>query len=1063
MSKGVYRSKKSRKATPRKPNPIPKKQSEGDLDERLDQFLERFEPKSLPHYGKQHFLLEHYILKQRKDILKKIEGMTEPDRKSLALSMQLSNLFLKKYHLDPGFHLEINLQMDEKPELMRQIQREIFAFLIDQQSLPPVSELTKEMEEEFKLYKANKLIERSIHPWTSNLFFSTGLIRDDLKERHFYQMWKKCEELGTRIDTLATESLLLELMMGEYYGHVLFQDLTLQRNPGNTQYYFLESTREIVEKLDFSALDYLESQRKNLLHFDDVPKIIDSLKYPNLTQILKELLPHTKDVVQDQDPITQVQLKTELTQVLAVLFFEKMESNKQFALLNRFDGLESVFTHLKDNLSLYPLENIIPDFPIWESLNLLPEIQAIIENHLPQDLKQTTPTDKKLLLKYKCRAYIARSLINEALNSLKSEFAEIEEWINAPSSLKKPDDSDWFHLELLNLLGEIYCTLGDEQKIDALVELYRNLINKSADDRVKLKLNVQLAILHRRERNFAREMLLLEDLQPIIEFFRSGKQMNPVEVTLSLFPLGITASENNDPNRIIAHQMKFSTPEFLKLEPTIPKMFETYCLYADLRWKYIKSVPNIVDLERMEHHLHFERIRDNCLAYQSMATFKKAIEEIQTVRQDLLIAPLDQEEVSIYIESCTFPNLYLGDFRSTIDHLQRAIKNNPLDFYFYSYLFILYAITGNLGAVKEILLKLYSYERSAIPNFYWYLKKCFQNVMIWAKSQKFASIIIPLIKEIGRDLKDENRIAKVCCDVGIAIADLGYSEEAIQYFNQALQHTDEIKFKAQIVNNIGSVYSDQQLLEKALDSFEEGRKLDPTNLTTWMNIAKIHTFQVNYHRAKKILEEARKQFENHADAKMAIDIELAAAELGEKSNINLSLVKDPTVLSHIRYALHLIQNLNFIPGAKDYTGPIFTALANAFTCLFELKLGSIFLQDISKKYGKGASIPKEDWKQIPWGLQEMWKGKSIGVGQLARLIQDIQEEHPNPMVKELAQQIPSSLIEEDLTAIENLGSKLEPLRNPASHGKILDWNTFTKNIGDVTVLLNQVIEIFSRF
>ncbi len=139
---------------------------------------------------KWNYCITYFGKMPRKDIFKKIDGMAEPDRKSLALSMQLSNLILKKYHLDPGFHLEINLQMDEKPELMRQIQREIFAFLIDQQNLPTVNALSKEMEEEFKLYKANKLIERSIHPWTSNLFFSTGLIRDDLKERHFYQMFK---------------------------------------------------------------------------------------------------------------------------------------------------------------------------------------------------------------------------------------------------------------------------------------------------------------------------------------------------------------------------------------------------------------------------------------------------------------------------------------------------------------------------------------------------------------------------------------------------------------------------------------------------------------------------------------------------------------------------------------------------------------------------------------------------------------------------------------------------------------------------------------------------------
>lgn len=304
----------------------------------------------------------------------------------------------------------------------------------------------------------------------------------------------------------------------------------------------------------------------------------------------------------------------------------------------------------------------------------------------------------------------------------------------------------------------------------------------------------------------------------------------------------------------------------------------------------------------------------------------------------------------------------------------------------------------------------------------------------------------------------------IYCDVGLSLADLGYFDEAIEYFNQALDITQNDEFKASLLNNIGTVFSDKIKLNNAIEKFELALEINPNNPIFWNNLAKMYQFKLNNIKAKEIFIEAEKHFKD-IDKKTA-DIMHAHSlimDLHIMGIINLNIVHEKDALAHFKLAEQLVRNVNNLDTLTENTGIIFIELTNGFDCCFHSTFSKSFLDVLADIYPINSNIPDKDWKKLPLSLRELWKGNHMSMGNISFLIDELLNPNSDKLILDLKKALPSVITENDLIIIQEFTSLARPTRNPGGHGGILDKTIFINNISKIIKSINKTLIVFEKF
>ncbi len=1043
----------------------------------LDPFLE--DNKASPFSIKdKFFLLERFVLKQRIEYIKEIENQKNVDYNHIAIDFLLKNLFLKKFRLDPGFRLTIYKELNEKSEYLRKITREILKFFEDKVIFTKFSEIKSKQREDYDLYlseiKFNLINERRL-----NYFFNTVFRESEQKNIWVYRIWRKFMEQGKIQEAVAVESMLLEFISGYNQGYFLFWGSSPYKENRKAQYYLLNATREVIKNIKPYFLDYIEAERKNITLCDDLQFTVDNLKYPHLHSKISEYLEHFQDLIKEKLTFIDISfIRSKIMNIAAYIYFNFLNVQDKIDYLNKFYGVEPLCEFLNSNPNLYEKKDFISDLPIWHKYDLLSEIKGLIEKLIKESnneifVEVPNYSDENInnliLIKYLCKTYINIEDYANALEILILKYPFLQ---NLKIKLKEKKEElksmlnhqNRILIELLFLFGEISSKMRDNENVDFTIEIFNLLVETEENIYFKVKLEVIKSIIYRFNKNFQQEKETINKLNFNRDELFKNKLINPFEVLHYLMPLNSLFSEDYDEERRIKKTLfEFETLEVFEREPLIPSLYESYLFYFDIRKFILNNFQSIDDYLEKEFFYFLKRKGNQILFIQLMASFEKAIEISKTIEFSTEWT-IDRKFLGLTMEIIAFPYFYNQDYKSASKYLKNALFFRPNDLYYCNYLVLINLILGKISDACSNLLRIYEEESNGgYLKINSIIKSCFQNLRIWFEGEEFNRRINDLFKDLKINELHNEKKSKIYCDIGLAIADLGYFRDAIKYFYKAFRITKKIEFKGSILNNIGTIYGDIQEIEKAIPIFEQAISLSPNNSIFRTNLARMYELKLNFIRAQEIYDEAYKYFK---DIDMEIALYMKAKrdfmDIQISGIINLNIVHDKDALKHFILANDLIKNLKNFNSLNDNTGIIFLELTNGFASLFHSKISLYFLDELYKIYPPNSRIPKNEWIRLPRGIKEIWKGDYMTLGSINYLLKDILNPKQDPFILRLKKLLLSIISKPDIEEIQYFTFLSSPIRNPGSHGPIIDNKAFMENITEIFKSLNKTLVIFDK-
>lgn len=1015
-----------------------------------------------------YFILEQYILYQRIQWIKKIEESKTLDYKEIGKDMLLQNLFLKKIRLDPGFRFKIYHQLGNDKDALRKIKRILIPFFQEKEFFTYQPKMSKSLKEDLNMYEDKHKIENLIH-YTHPQMFTSPFFSTELKKYWFYERWRSFMKFGKKQESYASESMLLELITGYHYGHYLFWTSNPYGQNRNGHHFYLAALKEVTEILDPYFLDYIDAQRGNILVCERMQNIIDILDYNNLNDDLEEYVEHFQDIIENKlNLLEKVKIEKDLLKIVSLIYFNFLSFSERIDLLNKFYGIDELLDFLDKNQGYYAYDNLIGDLPDWYFFGFLPNLRDLLLYNI-DNIDKNKEIDHFILIKYLCKSYIEENKFDEALQLLFSETIPFlqecrEVFKNSKDDLKLIlDPSSRIHIELLYLLAIISIKTSRKNIFNFVIKIYNFMIELSEDINVKHKIQIIKSITYRMNKKFNKEREILDEIDINPKQLIKDNDTNPFEIHFSLFPPNLIASESFHYENNTNFMHDFKSSEILEREPLFPSRHELYLIYADFRKKYILNSTEDT-LFYFDNHLELVKYVNRSLNSQSMASFNY-IHKLRPIIDHLAKYEQDSEGLRILSETLAFPFIYLRDFNTAIEYLNDALYFKPDDTYYNKYLIILHLFKEEYALASKFLFKLYHIgDHSSYQKISGNIKSLFQFLMIWFKEDNFHRYIMKMLSQSQYITKFVEKLDIIYCDIGLSLADLGYFDVALKYFNKALDIVQKEEFKALILSNIGTVYSDLIQLDKAIEKFEEAIDINPNNPMFWLNLSKMYQFRLNYLKAKQIYLDSMDHFRN-IDEKIA-DIMHAHSVIMDmhiQGIVNLNIVHENDALTHFKLAEELIKNLHNLDNLTENTGIIFIELTNGVDCCFHAKFSKIFQAELEKNFIAGATIPNKVWYTLPLGLREIWKGKHMSMGHIEHLIDDILAPNLTLLLSNIKKKLLKNVDLEDLKIIQEFAKLSTQTRNPSGHGGILNKTEFINNISDFIEAVNKTLIVFEKF
>jgi len=1022
-----------------------------------------------------YFLIERFIFRQRVEIISQIETIPKTNYIEVGRELLLQNLFLKKIRLDPGFRFKIYDELNQNKGVLRRIKREILNFIQESDLFKNFQSQSKEIEKDLEIYEMKFRIQ-NIRDYNYLKIFTSALLPTKTKKSWFYQKWKEYMEAGKKPEAYAAESILMEFITEYHQGYYLFWTTNPYGENRNAYHYLLNALREVVENINPFFLEYIDAQRNNILVCESMQDIIDNLNFQLLLKDINEYIEHYQDLVKNEaDLLNKVKLRRSFLVIAGILYFNSLKTEIKLNYLNQFYGIDLVIEYFLKNPDFYDYNQFIGDLPIWYKFGFLPDFQPILEINLEKFEKEATFNSAKgninvllILTKYLCKSLIEQKKYNKALQILFNKFPFLNDCKELFKNSKEVlinliDPKSRVQIETLFLLANIGAKSNKNAIVKFVIKIYNLMQNKEDNSNNKIKLGILRSILYRFINDFNNERKIINSLNVNFKELLKNKETNPYEGIFSLFPPSLLTSEGFHYEKNKPFIYDFKSIEILEREPLIPSSFEMYFIYADFRKIFLQNNVNDILLFN-ENFWELNKLLNRCLEAQSMASFKQAV-RLKSDIEKLSYQEYENEKLKIIYETLAFPFLYLKEYDSAIYYLNQALDFKPDDVYYHKYLTILHLFQEDYEKASKNLFKIYQIgDYSNYVSVNANLKSLFQYLIIWFKKDKFSKLIFKMLSETQYIKNFVKKLDIIYCDIGLSLADLGYFDEAIEYFNKALDITQNDKFKASLLNNIGTVYSDTIKLNNAIEKFEMALEINPNNPMFWNNLAKMYQFKLNYIKAKEILQEAEKHFKD-IDKKTAdlMHIHSLIMDMHIMGIINLNIVHEKDALAHFKLAEQLVRNVNNFDTLTENTGIIFIELTNGFDCCFHSTFSKSFLDVLTNVYPINSKIPDKDWKKLPLGLRELWKGNHMSMAHISFLIDELLNPSSDKLVLDLKKTLPGNIAENDLRTIQKFTFLARTTRNPGGHGGIIDKKIFINNISKIIESINKTLIVFEKF
>jgi len=945
-----------------------------------------------------HFTWINWSLEYQKSFRNRILKSSEEERIEIAKHLGVDNAFLIRRNKDVAFKNLIFYRILSDKEIYRKVMPKISEILT--QSIMYEEDIIRSLES--KVPKANM-----ISPIDTPLEIFEKLAGTDFYAIKYLQQLLKYYLDNEDIENAANvQSYLKEYSTSRFFVSELFITSFPYEESSHPVLYEFILKSFLVENLDNNVL-YDTTEKPFYYHPIDLENLF---AYP-LKEKLRVLVFQVLDVEESVETISQYPMFfNNLLSVASMLYFTDLSLEEKLKLLNtKFE--------LNDLITLLHKYDFKWDFWIWKLANsylnkngfhdlALDMYQIILDSYLDK------VEDSEKYSLFESLATVYRNLKNYEKAILYYEKAY--NWINQASlrsffkdikgaTYDKPE----YNLEYqrgvcLKNIGECYGHFGNLDKMKEFFLRVEELIHSLKASGKKFALYKNLTIASKRLRDFELERKYLK------------KAINYIDETISI-------------------------PEIEDIEDRIKTFEETR-----MSQKQLSS---------LEHRKEIEELVKNGVFLQKTFSFNLSIKFFKSALQFSKNYSLKKYIKIIYLR-LALSYFYIKDWEHSRSYFEKLLIQQK-DFQSESYYFILLIITNNKEKSKNKLEEIYQMYKENRDNLS-YFNFWFKNLMNSLKKAKFI-LLLPMLNDL------EDQICEFFLrNFGYLLAENGFSDLAIKFFNNELEYIEDEIIQATIYNDIAGVYSDLGEHDKAITFYKKAIELDNDFDLAYRNLAQIYARKQDYENAKNIIEKAILVAEV---GRKEAQIQVYKKELLEfnsfwKTIINIFNIENVEIKNILKTSERKILDYRNKDDSFD-ASDIILGYSKALEKMFDEKVASHFTPLIDKfknKYKKGHTTNDFNLK-FGWLIEN----KYITLGKWIRIINDFQNKQKDPDLEEFRICLKTVFNDDDLEIIQKTCESIVNIRNRIAHSEVLTINQVKNYRMKIIPHLNKTIDILYPF
>ncbi len=455
-------------------------------------------------------------------------------------------------------------------------------------------------------------------------------------------------------------------------------------------------------------------------------------------------------------------------------------------------------------------------------------------------------------------------------------------------------------------------------------------------------------------------------------------------------------------------------------------------------------------LSSLEYRKDIEVLIKNGIFLQKTFSFNLSIEFLNMAHQLSEKYAIKNYNDKIYL-GIALSYFYVSDWEQSQAYFEKLLllqKDFQSELYYFIFLFIANNKEKSKSKLEEIY-RLFKENPNALPFFdFW-----FKNLMNSLKKAKFI-MLLPMLNEL-----EEQICNFFLLNFGYVLAENGFSELAIKFFNKELEYIKDEKIQATIFNDIAGVYSDLGDHDSAISYFYKAIELDNNFDFAYRNLAQIYARKQDYENAKKTLEKAiliaeklgRKeaQIQNYKNELLIIDA-------SSKSIINIFNIENVEIKNILKTSERKILDYRNKDDSFD-ASDIILGYSKALENMFNEKIAghfSVLVKKFKNKYMRGDTSHDLNQK-FGWLIEN----KNITLGKWIRIIKDFHNKQKDPDLEEFRLCLKDKFTNEELDIIQKASESIVNIRNRITHREVLTIEQVKKYRKKIIPHLNKTIDI----
>lgn len=940
-----------------------------------------------------HFMWLIWKINYRLELRERIKNASEDEKELIAKHLGLENPFLLKRQVNMGFRNLIYSKIIENPKFYKEILSELMKLL---------SEAIIEKEEiEALIAKGVPRNEPFYESYTSDI------IKEIMTKNNIY-------------DLLFLKNKREEYFQARELDKTLIVDTELLQRTSNTfliEPYFsisltssgTKSPRKFDSIMNSHAVLNLKNYRRYFQFFDvkrHLVELSDLLGW-KIKEKFIDLIFNTFDLEKSYDTILYYSpLINNFLSIASLRYFNTLSLEEKLSLLNTDFGIKNLVNLVFKSSNKLDISN-------WRTL--ISELDHHRYYKLALEVaNQFFNTEfKNVEDELKATFYI---LIGKVHNNLKNYDLALEAFQNAykylsRSSISIPpiiEKSEIFQKLIKNsfslgfqkaiclmYIGSCHYYLEQEEKQQETFLKVLAIAKDMSSRKEKFNLFYNLSIIYRMIYKFESERNSLIEALSILGDYTEESQLDYIE------------------DRTIA---------FEKTEMDTQKLME---------------IENIMEAEDL---IHLGEQSHKCFNFkESIEFFTQALEILENLS--------DKQLRFRILKNIGFSYLRLYDWRNAKNYFENAIAINE-DFESKLYVFLCKYFLDEKEQVANLLQDICIGFRENGSYYNSYFKNWILDMISSYGMDKFQEFISYLEKQEYDDKWN------MIFNIGLILADFGFSDFAIELFNKELPLIQDTDLKAKYHNNIGTFYFDKDQYELALDNFNKAVELDKNFHRCYRNIAQTYFSMIDLGRAVKFMQKAidiAEILENYDESIEQYMQELSLMKRVQGSAFLIDRITDEDVRDMLRSADKLI--FDYLGGnPPPDSSMILVEYGKALETMLHQQV-SIHFSPLLEKY-KRRTFSKDCRDKFI----DLMKHLSISMGKWAKILEDFSKEPKEADVREFRNVLFTHFTTDTLKVIKDACIFMTPERNPVSHTEMRDMNYVLHKRKEIIEVINKVIE-----